>query len=410
MAKQTNKNKNSKSEKKVTEQKKVLDDKKVNIMLLGVSGSGKSTLINAFLNTKVEKAPTGVGTAITDKIDVYGDLSRLPFRLIDTPGLEYSHKRQNWLSKEIKKWLKDSVKNPDPKTIVHTIWFCVDGSHKRMPESTLDYLETVSDFWDNVPIIFVSTKTYFEEDIEENRRMIEDALNQYGRDKINVKAIVSVLAEKKGNNQPMGIDELREITEQLAPEAKSIFERNWKEKIKSSKRFDANAVVLSRTAAAAVADVAKAKGNASPILTSIQMEMFNNIAKIYEIDDDNTIKTIAGKIMGANAVALVGKNLAEKALLLAQGKWKIAAKAVTATVSGLITLTLGEIGIIVFENIFMGDLDIENTDWDKYVEAILKDKSFTERLKKVKEAFKDKDTDALLDELIDVVGKVKVTK
>ena len=164
---------NKSEKKKSNETKKVLDDKRLNIMLLGTSGSGKSTLINAFLDTKLEKAPTGIGTAITDRIDVYGDLSKLPFRLIDTPGLEYSHKRQNWLTKEIRKWLKESVKNPDPKTIVHTIWFCVDGSTKRLPEETLRYLQTVSDFWENVPIVFVSTKTYFEEDIEENRRMIE---------------------------------------------------------------------------------------------------------------------------------------------------------------------------------------------------------------------------------------------
>ena len=392
-----------------TETKKVLDDEKINIMLLGTSGSGKSTLINAFLNTKFEKAPTGTGTAITDRIDVYGDLSRLPFRMIDTPGLEYSHKRQNWLTKEIKKWLKDSVKNPDPKTIIHTIWFCVDGSNKRLPEETLDYLKTVSNFWENVPIIFVSTKTYFEEDIKENEKMIEDALDRFGRDKINVKAVISVLAEKKGQVQPMGIDELRNITEHLAPEAKAIFERNWKEKIKSSKRFEANKIVVSRAATAAATDVVKTKG-VSAVVSGIQTEMFNNIAKIYEVNDDNTIKTIAAEIMGANAVAIVGKKLAEKAVILAQGKWKIAAKAVTAAVSGVITLTLGEIGIVVFENIFMGDLDVENTDWDKYVEAIIKDKSFTERLKKIKGAIKDKDGDSLVDELIDLVGKVNVAK
>lgn len=392
------------------EPKKVLDDKKINIMLLGTSGSGKSTLINAFLNTNLEKAPTGIGTAITDRIDVYGDLSKLPFRLIDTPGLEYSHKRQNWLTKEIKKWLKDSVKNPDPKTIVHTIWFCVDGSTKRIPEGTLRYLQTVSDFWTNVPIIFVSTKTYFEEDVEENHRMIDSALNKFGRDKINVKAIISVLADRKGAAEPMGIEELSAITEQLGPEARSIFEKNWKEKIKTSKRIEANSVVLRRSAAAAAADVAKAKGNVSPVVTRIQKGMLNNIAKVYEVNDNNTVKRIVGGIMGSNAIGSLGKNLASKAVEVAQGKWKIAAKAVTATVSGVVTLTLGEIGIAVFESIFMGDLDIENADWDKVVEKIIKDKSFPERLKKIKGAIKNKDGDSLIDELIEMIGKVNITK
>ena len=390
--------------------RKVLDNKIINVMLLGTSGSGKSTLINAFLNTNLEKAPTGVGTAITDRIDVYGELSNSPFRLIDTPGLEYSHKRQNWLTKEIKKWLKDSVKNPDPKTIVHTIWFCVDGSNKRMPEDTLRYLQTVSNFWENVPIIFVSTKTYFEEDIEENRKMIVDALNSFGRDKINVKAVIPVLAEKKGDVPAMGIDELKAATEKLAPEARSIFEKNWKEKVKTSKRLEANTVVISRATAAAAADAAKTKGGVSKVVNGIQMEMLNNIAKIYEIEDSNTIKSIATEIMGANAIASIGKSLASRAVALAQGKLKIAAKAVTAAVSGVITLTLGEVGIAVFESIFMGDLDIENTDLDKYVEAVIKDKSSSEKLKKIKGAIKSKDGDTLIDELIELLGKANVTK
>lgn len=114
--------------------------------------------------------------------------------------------------------------------------------------------------------------------------------------------------------------------------------------------------------------------------------------------------------MGTNAIAAVGKNLAAKAVELAQGKWKIAAKAVTATVSGVITLTLGEIGIAVFESIFMGDLDVDNADWDKVVEKIIKDKSFPEKLKKIKGAIKNKDGDSLIDELIDLTGKINITK
>ena len=103
-------------------------------------------------------------------------------------------------------------------------------------------------------------------------------------------------------------------------------------------------------------------------------------------------------------------DIGRKALVLAKGKWKIAAKAVTATVSGVVTLTLGEIGVVVFESIFMGDLDINNTDWDKVVENIIKDKSFIERLRKIKGAIKNKDGDSLVDELIELIGKVNVTK
>lgn len=406
MAKKTN---TKKANKDIADHKKMLDDDKINIMLLGTSGAGKSTLINAFLDTKMEHAPTGIGTAVTDRIDVYGDLSRLPFRLIDTPGLEYSHKKQNWLTKEIKKWLKDSVKNPDPKTIIHTIWFCVEGSHKRLSESTLEYLKTISKFWEGVPIVFVSTKTFFEEDAAENKKMIEDILEEYGKDNFNVKAVIPVLAEKKDQIEPMGLEELRAVTEQLAPEAKSIFVRNWKEKLSGKKRLEANKVVVSRTLAAIGADIAKT-GGVSKVVSPIQMEMFTHIADIYEINDDNTIKNIATKIMGANAIATVGKKLAEYAEKFAKGKWKLAAKAAKATVSGVVTLTLGEIAIGVFEGMYKGSIDVENTDWDKYVETAIQDKGFIDRLKKLKDAIKDKDGDTFVDELIELIGKVGVSK
>lgn len=379
-------------------------------MLLGASGSGKSTLINAFLDTKLEKAPVGVGKAKTDKIEVYGDLSGLPFRLIDTPGLEYNKKRQSWLIKELKKWMKGSVKNADPKTIIHTIWFCAESTNKRLPDEMLDYIHTVSEFWEDVPIVFVSTQAFFEEDAVENEQMIDAVIEEYGREKLNIKEIVPVLAEAKAGIDPKGLEELKEVTDRLAPEARNIFERNWREKCCKGKRLEANKIVISRTAAATAADAVKKKGHVSKIVSGIQLEMLNQIAEIYEIDDDNTIKSIATEIMGASAISALGQSLASKMVPLAKGKVKIAAKAVTATISGAITLTLGEIGIAVFESLYKGDLDLEDTDWDEYVEQIVKDKSFTNRLKKMRGAFKDKDGDSFIDELIELLPNINFTK
>lgn len=108
-----------KQKKKSEEFKRILDDNKINVLLLGTSGAGKSTLINALVDTSKEEASTGTGQAATHSIEVYGDLSGLDYRLIDTPGFEYSHKRQSEITKELKKWLKGSVKNPDPRTVAY---------------------------------------------------------------------------------------------------------------------------------------------------------------------------------------------------------------------------------------------------------------------------------------------------
>ena len=378
---------------------KVLDDEKINIMLLGVSGSGKSTLINAFVDTTIEKAPVGIGKAKTDTIAVYGDASNLPFRLIDTPGLEYSKKKQAWLTKELKKFMKSSVKNQDPKTMIHTIWFCVPSTHKRLPKEVLDYIQTISKFWENVPIIFVSTQAFFSEDESENEQMIHDVIEEYGPDKLNIKAIIPVLAEQKAGIEPRGLAELRKATAQLAPEARQIFIRNWKEKRCWAKRMEANKVVVGHVLLATAADAVK-KGPVSAVINGIQSEMLCKIADIYEIDDSNTIKTIASKLISSNAISALGKKLANRFSSLTVGKVKLAAKFVNVAISGAMTLTLGEIGITVYESIYKGDIDIENTDWNEYVEKILKDKNFINRVKNMKDGFKKKDGDVVIDELV----------
>jgi len=72
---------------------------KVNVLLIGNSGVGKSTLINAVLENKVAK--TSIGERGTVKMDVY-ESDSVPFRLIDSKGMEYSF----FWKFQIKKWIK----------------------------------------------------------------------------------------------------------------------------------------------------------------------------------------------------------------------------------------------------------------------------------------------------------------
>lgn len=395
-----------KPKKETPEIKKVLDDKKLNVLLLGTSGAGKSTLINAFVDNKKEKAPTGTGSAATRYINVYGDSSGLDFRMIDTPGFEYSHKRQTEITRDLKKWLKDSIKNPDPKTVIHTIWFCVDGQQKRLTKETLDYIRTVSRFWKDIPVIFVSTKTYFIADIEENQKMIEDALNKYDkRDELNIKEVVHVLAKEKDNVAPFGLDELKEATERLGPEAKELFEKNWRAKNCANKRMSAHKIVAAASAAAAGADVAKKGGNVSKILETIQRGMLEELANVYEINDGNVIKEVIKAILNVSAVAMIGKKLANIAVPVAGKKLKLAKKAVTASVSGGITAIVGELGILVFESVYTGSIDVNDVDWTKYVEKLLKDKRITRRIKNLIKSIKKKDSDAVVNEIYSILEK-----
>ena len=381
--------------------KKILDDEKLNIMLLGNSGAGKSTLINAFLNTDVEKAEEGTGEATTKHIQVYGEDSGLNFRLIDTPGFEYSKKRQNSIAKEIIKWLKIGIKNSDPQSIVHAIWFCVDGQSAKMPKDTLSHLRKVSKYWEKVPIIMVITKSYFAEDKTINKEMIEEVLHKQ-KDDFNIKEIVPVVAKKKENVETHGLDILTSVTERYGPEAKEIFEKNWREKTCARKRVEAQKIIFTRAGTAVAADALKKKAGVGKVVTPIQRGMLEQIAQVYEIENNDTIKIVADKLIAANAIGIIGKKIADKATGFFKGKAKIAAKVITSSVSGTVTIALGEVGVLVYESIYKGEVDTTNIDWEKYIDKILKDNSLGEKINTLISAIRKKDADTILDEIVDM--------
>ena len=326
--------------------------------------------------------------------------------MIDTPGFEYSHKRQSEITKELKKWLKGSVKNPDPRTAIHTIWFCVDGQQKRLTKDTLDYIRTVSKFWKGIPIIFVSTKTYFHDDVDENSKMIVHELDNYEKkDELNIKAVVHVLAKEKGDEKPFGLDELIEATHKLGPEARALFEKNFRAKNLSNKRLSAQKIIAASSATAAAADAAK-KSNVGGILTGIQTSMLYEIANVYEVNDGNVVKEIVSAIMSANLVTKAGRLIAGAAVPVAGKKFKIAKKVVTASVSGGVTILVGELGILVFENVYTGVVDLGDINWPKYIDKLLKDKKLSKRVTNIIDAVKKKDTDAAITEINSVIEKI----
>ena len=136
-----------------------MGDGRINVLLLGTSGCGKSTLINALLGE--DKAATGIGEAVTREIAVYQN-DILPFRMIDTMGYEFDFFHQNSIKKEIARFGREGVRNRNVEKLIHLIWYCIDGTVKRIDQSVLEYIKSVSDDWKGVPIILVFTKSYSE--------------------------------------------------------------------------------------------------------------------------------------------------------------------------------------------------------------------------------------------------------
>ena len=170
-----------------------MNDGRINVMLLGTSGCGKSTLINAMLGE--EKADTGVGEAVTREIAVYHS-DTLPFRMIDTVGYEFDFFHQHRIKNDIAKFGREGVRQKNVEKLIHMIWYCIDGTGKRIDQSVLEYIKSVSEDWKGVPIILVFTKSYSEIEEKENSTVATDPA------KIWVKVEVTADAEGEEPSEP----------------------------------------------------------------------------------------------------------------------------------------------------------------------------------------------------------------
>ena len=273
----------------------VIDDQKVNVLVLGASGAGKSTLINAVLGE--EKAKVGDGAAVTKKMKLY-ERKDLPFRLIDTAGLEYSVVKQEKVKRELSGWSEEGLTRKDMTKLIHVIWFCIDAQSKRVSKESLDYLYRISKLWEGVPIIVVFTKSYATAAIEDNEAMYAKVMKRYRRKKkLNVKAIVSVVARELKINEEYsvpayGIDELKEKTAELIPDAQAINLNVMKNMSYKMRRDAAEKFVMAAKRSALTVTVLPTKRESKEFLDPIRESMFRNVAKAFVLDEDETAEML----------------------------------------------------------------------------------------------------------------------
>lgn len=144
-----------------------------NVLVIGNSGVGKSTLINAVLGE--DRALTGYGTkGITDKLEIY-ESDKLPFRVIDTIGFEPTLLKEQMAINAVKKWSKDCAKEGKEDNQINVIWFCVDGTSRKLFEKSIQSLSRATAMWKTVPVVVVITKSYSVPERKENIEMVQNA-------------------------------------------------------------------------------------------------------------------------------------------------------------------------------------------------------------------------------------------
>ena len=281
---------------------------------------------------------------------------------------------------EIAKFCKEGVKSSEVEKLIHMIWFCIDGANKRMSQDVLGYIKSVTNDWKNIPVFVVFTKSYSKFEIEENIRMAKAAIEKYNhthkKRPLNVKEIIPVVAKEYPIDDtvtvpPMGIDELASKTIAMAPEAKQIGADAIKEIDLKIKNRMANALVATATTGATAVGAIPIPIPDATILVPIQSGMLAGVAKIYGIQDKDMTNKVINTILKVGATTMAGKGLLTA--LKAIPGMNIAAAILNAAVAGSITLSAGEISIVLFNKVYKNEIDYKTIDWNKEIETLFND-------------------------------------
>ena len=332
-----------------------MNKKKMNILVLGNSGAGKSTLINAISGVEVQ---TGVGEGNTQKISVY-ESDTWPIRLIDTKGFEYNLWKQIKTINQIKKFTKEQISKDEEDSVgIDAVWYCIEGTTRRMFTDNINMMNKSIRGWKNVPIFAVITKSYSETDVEDNKKAVYEAFAK-GK-KANLKDVIPVVAQAYIINddmivQPRGIEELCLATLECSDEAKKISEENKIRMILQQKRYNANAVVVGVTTAGVVVGAVPVPFADSLILVPLETGLTKSILKIYGIEFSGDL---VSAVVGSTAITSVAQTAVSSLKTIPN----IAASVINAVVAGFFVAALGEAVIGLSEAICRGVVDAEKID------------------------------------------------
>jgi len=348
---------------------------KANVLVIGNSGVGKSTLINSIFGE--DRALTGLGEAVTDKLAVY-DNPGLPFRLIDTIGFEFGFFKQKEAIHAVQKWSKESIKKDEPQKQIDLIWYCVDATSRKMFSKNIEMLTKAVKTWEHAPVIVVLTKSYSIKESEENIQMVRDSFSRYKKS-INLKEVIPVVASDFHIDDDTivpsrGIPELIDKTNELIPEAirlsaEAVEKFKINQKRKGAQTLVGGCVVTAGVLAAVPIPMADAA-----LLSPLEVAMIKGIGKIYGISEkknDDAATKLIKTMVEVGTVSTVAKGIVSVV-----AKLNIATAIINVAVACTIVAGLGETAIVVMEKISSGEINIDDLDWiKKFTESELAKKA-----------------------------------
>ena len=347
--------------------------RKGNVLVIGNSGVGKSTLINAVLGE--EKATTGwENSGTTDHLEIYEN-DEIPFRIIDSVGFEPSFFKKKKAIDAVKKWSKNSAKNGNEDSKIDIIWFCVEGTSRKLFPDTIKSLSSATAMWESVPVIVAITKSYSEPERKINVEMVQNAFAKQKRYSKNLKKVIPVVAQDYVINdssyvEPVGITELIEAINNFLPEGKKAADDDiYHYKIKRKKALAQGIVGTATTAGSVIGAIPISVADA-PLLSGIEAGEITALARLYEIPKGEKSKQLMGTIIEAGTASAAAKGAIS--VLKSIPGVNLVAGVLNAVIAGCFVAAIGEASIYIFEQVYLGKKTAEDIDWvTKVIESKL---------------------------------------
>lgn len=356
-----------------------------NVLVIGNSGVGKSTLINAVLG---ESTSVTITRELLVKEPLPSKSDYIPFRMIDTVGFEPSLFKTRQSIRSVKRWSENAVKEGREDAQINVIWFCVDGTSRRLFSETIKNLTRATSLWTSVPIIVVITKSYSVPERTENRQMVYDAFKAQKRFSRNLRGILPVVADTFVLNTeafapPEGIEELVELTNSLLPEGVRAAKDDIEAYKLTQKRTLAHSIVGASTAGAVMVGALPVPIPDAMILVPTEMAMLNAITFVYDLKKDKNSNEFLKSMVSAGTVSLTAKTAL--AALKAIPGLNIGVSVLNAVIAGSMVAALGEVSIFVLEQVRSGKKTMEDIEW---VTKVVESKLSNQFVEKVAELIK----------------------
>lgn len=384
---------------------------KGNVLVIGNSGVGKSTLINAVLGKKAAKTGYGI-KGITKDLELYEDES-IPFRVIDTIGFEPTLLKEQLAINAVKTWSKNCAKKGKEDNQINVIWFCVDGTSRKLFPKTIHSLSRATAMWKTVPVVVVITKSYSVPERKENIEMVQNAFAMQKRYSKNLRKVIPVVAATYELNDtafapPEGITELIDVTNDLMPEGLKAGINDLADFKLKRRRALSQTVVGASVASAVAIGVSPTNIADTLLLTPLEIGEINAIAKIYGLNDKAQLQKFKDSFAEVGAVAAASKTIVSN--LKNIPGINIAGSIINAIVAGAMVATLGESTVYAMEQVYLGKKTFNDIDWIKKLLESKFSQEFINSITKIIRDLSEKGKKIDLKDIVQILMELFITE